>query len=144
MTKLPRCAVGAIVLEKGLLLLVRRNKEPGRGSWTLPGGHVEWGESMREAVAREVREEAGVDIDVEGVAGIAERIIPDDDGAVVFHFVIVNYWAGARELPEPRAGDDASDVRWVPVDELAGMNLSAGLYEFLQDRGALEGRRPRA
>ena len=144
MTKQPSCAVGAIVLEKGRLLLVRRNKEPGRGTWTLPGGHVEWGESLREAVAREVREETGVDITVEGVAGLAERIIPNDDGAIVYHFIIVNYWAGAPDLPAARAGSDAADVRWVEVGELATMGLSAGLYEFLQDRGALEGRRPRA
>ena len=74
------CAVGAIVLEKGEVLLVRRNHAPAMGQWSLPGGRVEWGETLREAVAREVREETGVEIDVEGLAGIAERIVPDDEG----------------------------------------------------------------
>lgn len=141
--KMPACAVGAIVLEKGELLLVKRDHQPALGKWSLPGGRVEWGESLREAVEREVREEAGIDIDVEGVAGIAERIVPDDDGNIEFHYVIVDFWARprAREL---KAGDDASEVRWVQVSELNEYELTVGLYEFLQDRGALEGRRPRS
>lgn len=141
--KNPECAVGAIVLEKGELLLIRRDREPGKGQWSLPGGRVEWGESMREALAREVREEAGIDIDVEGMAGIAERLVPDDDGAVQYHFVIVDFWARARSraiVP----GDDAREARWVPVAELQDMSLTSGLFEFLQDRGVLEGRRPRS
>lgn len=142
-TKLPVCAVGAIVLEKGEILLVRRDREPARGLWSLPGGRVEWGESLREACAREVREETGCDVDVEGLAGIAERIIPDDDGAVEYHYVIVDFWARPRNRTI-KAGDDASEVRWVPVTDLAKMHLSAGLFEFLQDRGVLEGRRPRS
>jgi ADP-ribose pyrophosphatase YjhB (NUDIX family) len=140
--KEPVCAVGAIVLEKGEILLVRRDREPARGQWSLPGGRVEWGESLAEGCAREVREESGIDVDVEGMAGIAERIIPDDDGVVRWHFVIVDFWARPRSR-EAKPGDDVSEVRWVPVGELHEMHLTAGLFEFLQDRGALEGRRPR-
>ena len=136
------CAVGAIVLEKGEMVLVRRDREPALGLWSLPGGKVEWGETLREAVVREVHEEAGIDIDVEGVAGFLERIIPDDDGEVRYHFLIVDFWARPRSR-DLKAGDDVSDARWVPVGELAEMHLTPGLYEFLQDRGALEGRRPR-
>lgn len=139
---MPACAVGAIVLEKGELLLIRRDTEPARGQWSLPGGRVEWGESLVEACAREVREETGIEIDVEGIAGIAERIIPDDEGEVTYHYVIVDFWARPR-AHAVTAGDDASDVRWVPVGDLHEMPLTPGLFEFLQDRGALEGRRPR-
>lgn len=137
------CAVGAIVLEKGELLLVHRAHEPALGHWSLPGGKVEWGESLREAVAREVREETGLDIEVEGLAGVIERIVPDDDGTVQWHYVIHDYWAKpkGRELTP---GDDASEARWVHVDALGEYTLSPGLFEFLQDRGALEGRRPRS
>ena len=140
--EIPVCAVGAIVLEKGELLLVRRDREPALGRWSLPGGKVEWGESLQEAVAREVREETGIDIDVEGMAGLAERIVRDDDGDVRFHYVIIDFWAKPRgRALQP--GDDASDALWVPVGELHDYPLTAGLYEFLQDRGVLEGRRPR-
>lgn len=138
----PVCAVGAIVLEKGELLLVKRDREPARGLWSLPGGRVEWGESLMEACAREVREETGIEVDIEGLAGIAERIIPDDEGTVVHHFVIHDFWARPRAR-ETVAGSDVSDVRWVPVSDLGGLALTEGLLEFLQDRGALEGRRPR-
>jgi 8-oxo-dGTP diphosphatase len=141
---MPVCAVGAIVLDKGELLLVKRDREPARGRWSLPGGRVEWGESLAEACAREVREETGIEIDVEGLAGIAERIVADDDGTTEYHFVIHDYWARPHGAREPLvAGDDASEARWVPVAGLSDMALTAGLYEFLHDRGALEGRRPR-
>jgi mutator protein MutT len=141
-TDIPICAVGAIVLEKGEVLLVRRNRAPALGQWSLPGGRVEWGETLREAIAREVREETGVDIEVEGLAGIAERILPNDEGKTEFHYVILDFWARPKSR-DLTPGDDASDARWVPVAELNEYELTAGLYEFLQDRGALEGRRPR-
>lgn len=140
--ELPVCAVGAIVLEKGELLLVKRDREPDRGRWSLPGGKVEWGEALREACAREVLEETAIEIELEGLAGIAERIVPDDDGTVVHHFVIHDFWAAPR-TKEARAGDDVSAARWVPVEQLADLTLTPGLFEFLQDRGVLEGRRPR-
>lgn len=143
MPNIPICAVGAIVLEKGELLLVRREHEPARGQWSLPGGRVEWGESLREACAREVREETGIEIDIEGLAGIAERIIPDDEGVIEHHFVIHDFWARPRAKGPLTPGDDAGEARWVNVDELHTIPLTAGLFEFLQDRGALEGRRPR-
>lgn len=138
----PVIAVGAIVLERGSVLFVRRDREPSRGEWSLPGGRVEWGESLREACIREIREETGVDVDIEGVAGIAERIVPDDDGEVRWHYVIVDFWARPRSRAT-EAGDDAAEVRWVPVGEIHEMHLTPGLFEFLQDRGALEGRIPR-
>lgn len=141
-TNVPLCAVGAIVLEKGELLLVRRDREPSRGHWSLPGGKVEWGETLRDACAREVREETGIDVDIEGLAGVVERILPNDAGDVEWHYVIHDYWARPRSR-DVRAGDDAAEVRWVDVKDLHEMTLSPGLFEFLQDRGALEGRRPR-
>jgi len=138
----PLLAVGAIVIERGELLLVRRGAEPSKGDWSLPGGKVEWGETVREALTREVREETGIDVDLVGLAGMAERIIPDDDGEVVWHYVIHDFWARPRSH-ELKPGDDVDDARWVAVGDLAEMKLSPGLYEFLQDRGALEGRIPR-
>lgn len=140
--KSPACAVGAIVMDKGRLLMVLRDREPLKGYWTLPGGRVELGESMREAIVREVREETGIDIDVDGLLGVVERIVRDDDGAIVYHYVILDFVATPRTT-EVKAGDDAADVRWVPVDELHDLKLTDGLIEFLSDRGVLEGRKPR-
>lgn len=142
MTAAPVCAVGGIILDKGALLLVRRDREPARGQWSLPGGRVEAGESLREAVAREVREETGIDVDVDGLIGVAERVVRDDDGEISFHYVILDYVCTPRST-SLKHGDDVSDAKWVPVGELADMHLTAGLLEFLSDRGVLEGRRLR-
>lgn len=142
MTTGPLLAVGAIVVDKGALLLVKRDREPARGQWSLPGGRVESGESLREAIVREVREETAIDVDVDGLIGVAERIVRDDDGAIEYHYVILDYLCTPRSTAL-RPGDDASDARWVPVGELADLHLTAGLLEFLSDRGVLEGRRLR-
>ncbi|HJR18671.1 MAG TPA: NUDIX hydrolase [Actinomycetota bacterium] len=142
MTTQPVTAVGAIVLDKGALLLVKRDREPAKGQWSLPGGRVETGETLREALQREVREETGIDIEVDGLIGVAERIVRDDDGEISYHYVILDYVCAPRSH-ELTAGDDASEARWVPVGELADLHLTAGLLEFLADRGVLDGRRIR-
>lgn len=144
MTKAPVCAVGAIILHRGEVALVVRDRPPADGTWSLPGGRVELGESLTEAVEREVREETGLDIEVDGFAGIAERIVPDDAGAIEHHFIICDFYARLRGGTEMTAGDDAREVRWVPVGDLPSLTLAPGLLEFLRDRGILEGRRPRA
>jgi len=138
----PVVAVGAIVIDKGAILLVKRDREPAKGQWSLPGGRVEIGETLREALVREVREETGIDVDVDGLIGTAERVVRDDDGEIAFHYVILDYVCTPRST-ELKAGDDAADVRWVPVSEMADLHLTAGLVEFLADRGVLEGRRLR-
>lgn len=138
----PVCAVGAVILDHGDILLVRRDREPDRNHWSLPGGRVELAESLREALAREIREETGIEADVDGLCGIAERIVRDDEGAVEFHYIIADFYATARSR-SATAGDDAAEVRWFPVSDLAEQSLPPGLLEFLADRGILEGRRPR-
>jgi mutator protein MutT len=138
----PVVAVGAIVIDKGAILLVKRDREPAKGQWSLPGGRVEVGETLREALVREVREETGIDVDVDGLIGTAERVVRDDDGEIAFHYVILDYVCTPRSI-DVKAGDDAAEVRWVPVGEMADLQLTAGLLEFLADRGILEGRRLR-
>ncbi|MHB8513233.1 MAG: NUDIX hydrolase [Actinomycetota bacterium] len=140
--RVPECAVGAIVLNEGSLLLVKRGREPARGFWTLPGGRVEIGETLREAIVREVREETGIEIEPDALIGIAERITRNDDGSVAFHYVICDFVATARTY-DAIVGDDAEEVRWVPIEELSSLKLTDGLQEFLADRGVLEGRKPR-
>jgi len=132
-------------MDKGAILLVKRDREPAKGQWSLPGGRVELGESLREAIVREVREETGIDVDVDGLIGVAERVVREDDGDIAFHYVILDYVCTARSTAATAAtaGDDVSDARWVPVAELTDLHLTAGLLEFLADRGVLEGRRVR-
>jgi 8-oxo-dGTP diphosphatase len=136
----PEIAVGAIVVHDGCLLLVRRGRGPGAGKWAPPGGRVEFGETIRAAVAREVHEETGVAIDVGDLAGWVERTGTDP---VPYHYVILDFRATVRGAADPIAGDDADDARWVPLDDVVMVDLVDGLFEFLTSIGSVNPSRTR-
>jgi 8-oxo-dGTP diphosphatase len=125
----PVVAVGAIVLDgDGRVLVVQRGRPPGRGQWSVPGGRVELGEALTAAVAREVREETGLTVDVGPLVEVVERMTPGDGG--VYHYVILDYLA--RGAGSPVAGDDALAARWVTDDELAALEVTDGLREVVE------------
>jgi 8-oxo-dGTP diphosphatase len=129
-------AVGAVARRDGDLLLVRRGHGPASGRWSLPGGRVEFGEDLREAVVREVAEETGLEVVVERFAGWAERIRADGDEP--YHFVILDFLVAVLDpTAEPVAASDAADARWVPIGELESMALTDGLVDFLAEVGVL-------
>jgi 8-oxo-dGTP diphosphatase len=124
--------VGAIVRDDaGRLLVVRRANPPAAGSWSLPGGRVEEGETDPVAAAREVLEETGLDVDVGALVGSVDR--EGVDGAV---YAIRDYACTVRG-GQLMAGDDASDVRWVTPAELGALDCSPGLLRTLTDWGVL-------
>jgi 8-oxo-dGTP diphosphatase len=127
----PELCVGAVVIDAGRLLLVQRGNPPGVGLWAVPGGRVERGESMTEAIAREVAEETGLAVTVGGVIGWVERISESH------HFVIVDFWAACKGSTNLQAGDDAADAAWVRVDEVTDWDLVPGLLDFLVDHGVV-------
>ena len=108
---MPLVGVGAVVVEHGRVLLVRRGREPMKGHWSLPGGLVELGEALADAVVREVREETGLDVQPVELVELLDRIHRDNN-QVRYHYVIADYLCrvtgGALA-----AGSDADDVRWV-------------------------------
>jgi ADP-ribose pyrophosphatase YjhB (NUDIX family) len=106
----------------GSVLLARRAREPALGEWSLPGGAVEVGETLLDALARELAEEAGVRIRVGGLVRLAERVMRDPDGRVRYHYVIADYWGWISE-GRPRAASDVSEVRLVPLDRLEAFPL---------------------
>ena len=119
----PLVGVGAIVLRDGAVLLVRRAKEPNKGRWSIPGGLVELGEGIRDAVRREVREECGVIVDPRTLFEVIDAVHPDEDGRTRFHYVIVDFlseWLNG----EPKAGSDVADARWVPFRELQDIDMT--------------------
>lgn len=122
----PRVAVGAIVIDRdGRVLIVQRGRPPGEGLWTVPGGHVERGETLAQAVAREVREETGLLVEVGALACVVERMGDD------YHFVILDYVArviGGTLMP----GDDARDARFVDDTELAALPTTEGLVSVIE------------
>jgi ADP-ribose pyrophosphatase YjhB (NUDIX family) len=130
----PEVCVGAVVVHDGRLLLVRRGRGAGVGLWSIPGGRVEWGETLEQAVAREVAEETGLEVLVGEWLGWVERI------GTEHHFVIHDFRAALPpgSPPEAAAGDDAAEVRWVPLTTLAdGPDVVPGLVPFLREHGVL-------
>ena len=128
----PEVCVGAIVVDDGDLLLIRRGRGPAQGEWAIPGGRVEAGELLAEAVVRELLEETGLEGICEDLVGWAERIGPDH------HYVILDFRVTLLERGEPTAGDDAAEAAWVPLVDVAELRLAEGLAEFLHDHGILD------
>ncbi len=126
----PYLGVGAVVVEDGKLLMVQRGKEPAKGRWSVPGGHVEDGEYIVDALQREVREETGLEIEPGELLGIFEVVGER-------HIVILDYLATVAGDPTPRAGADADDVRWVPLDEVDSLPTTPRFAETLRGWGVL-------
>ena len=119
----PIVGVGAVIVESGRALVVRRGTEPLKGQWSIPGGVVELGETLREAAAREAREETGLEVEPGEVLEIVDRIMRDSERKVQYHYVLVDFLC-RRVSGEARAGADASDLRWVTLQELNGFPIA--------------------
>ena len=128
----PELCVGAVIVHDDRLLLVRRGRPPGRGRWSLPGGRVEHGELLADAVVREVAEETGLSCVCGDLVGWAE---PRGGG---YHFVILDFAATVDDPAALRPGDDAADAAWVPRTRVTDLALVDGLADFLVTHGVLD------
>ncbi|SRR5690606_4585339 len=127
----PILGVSACVWRDGRVLLVRRGKAPNRDLWSLPGGHVELGERIRDAAARELFEETGVSADLVALADCVDIIRRDDAGRTVSHHVVVVF-TGRWRAGEAAAGDDAAAVRWTGLDELDGLRMTEATADVIR------------
>jgi ADP-ribose pyrophosphatase YjhB (NUDIX family) len=123
--------VGGVVVRDGRALLVRRGKEPLYGRWTVPGGTVELGESLEEALVREMEEETGLRVEPVELLTVFDRI-QREAGRVVYHHVIVDYLCRWRS-GDARAGSDALDVAWASAADLPGYDLPARALEVVRN-----------
>lgn len=121
----PVLAVGAVVVRDGKVLLVLRGREPGRGLWSLPGGVVHLGETLRSAVIRELREECGIEVAVAETAEVVERMVPDAEDRMQYHYVILDYQAKWLQ-GELAASEEVEDARWVDPDSLDRYHMTYG------------------
>ena len=107
---------------RGDVLLIRRAKEPRKGQWSLPGGKLEFGETLVEGTLREIREETGLEVEILGLVDVAETIRDAAAGAADDHFVLIDY--GARVISGTAvAASDAAEARWFALDELDALPL---------------------
>lgn len=119
----PVVGVGGVVIDRDRVLLVKRAHPPLAGEWTLPGGGIEVGETLEAAVAREVREETGLEVTVGPLVELLDRIHLDDEHRVEYHFVIADYLCGVAG-GTLAADSDAADARWVTEAELVDFRVS--------------------
>ncbi len=120
----PVVGVGAVVVRDGRALIIRRAHEPRKGEWSLPGGHVDLGESLSDAVRREVREETGLDVSPGPIIETFDRVHRDSDGRIRYHFVIIDFVCESTS-GDAVAGSDAEAVAWATGAELDAYGVNA-------------------
>jgi len=127
----PMVGIGAVIVESGRVVLVKRGRVPLLGEWSIPGGAVELGETVREAVIRETREETGLEVEPVSLLGVFDRVIRDENGSVRYHYVLVDYYC-RRVGGELCAGSDCDGARWFLPEEVAGVPLPKDTAEVVR------------
>jgi len=127
----PVVGVGAIIICNGKILLEKRKNEPGKGKWSIPGGLVELGESLEQAVIREVKEETELDVYEPQLIDAVDNITVEEDGRIKYHFVIVDYFVKLKG-GTPRATSDAEELRMVELDEVEKFDLTKTFRAFFE------------
>ena len=118
----PLVGVGVVAIKDGRVLLIRRAKPPRAGRWSLPGGRQRLGETVRETARRELHEETGVEAEVTALLDVVDSITRDDEGAIAYHYTLVDFlaeWRGGA----PRAGGDATEALWADPEDLGSYEL---------------------
>lgn len=118
----PIIGVGGIIFHDNSVLLVKRAQAPGIGKWSLPGGAVELGETLVDALNREIYEEVSIKIEIRGFVRLLDRILYDRENRIQFHYVIADYW-GRLVSGRPKAASDISDARFVGIDQAQKMGI---------------------
>lgn len=135
----PIIGVGAVIVQSGRVLLVRRDTEPLRGEWSVPGGMLELGEKLRDGICREVQEETGLDVEVGEVLDVFDSIFTDPLGRTQYHYVLIDYLCKPLS-GEAHAASDVSDVRWVSAEALPAIGLRESIEQVVRKGLAISGK----
>jgi len=134
----PVVGVGAIILDADKILLEKRRNSPGKGKWSIPGGLVDLGETVEEAVIREVKEETGLEVHDPRLVDVVNYVSLDEKGSVLYHYVIIDYLVTSSG-GKPKAASDAEDLQWVPLLKVEEYDLTESFrFFFQQNREKLE------
>jgi 8-oxo-dGTP diphosphatase len=127
----PLVGVGAIIIDDGRVLLVKRGHPPLAGEWSIPGGVLELGETLREAATREAWEETCLTVETADLLGVYDRVLRDDDGRTLYHFVLIDFLC-RRVAGQAQAADDADEVRWFTPAEVEELGLAEDTAEVIR------------
>ncbi|MCW4005392.1 MAG: NUDIX hydrolase [Candidatus Bathyarchaeota archaeon] len=125
----PVAGVGAVILRDDKLLLEKRGNEPAKGQWTIPGGVVELGESLKEAVLRETLEETGLTASNPQLVDVVDQVHLDQKGKIAYHYIIIDYLVHVNP-DEPAASSDADELRWVNLNQVETYDLTPSFRRF--------------
>ncbi len=126
----PLLGVGAVIVRNEQVLVVRRSHPPLQGQWSVPGGLVETGETTREALIREIREETSLIVEPLDLVEVFERILRDGDSRVQYHFVVIDYLCRIVS-GEACPGTDVSEIRWVPLEKLQELGITPETHDVI-------------
>jgi ADP-ribose pyrophosphatase YjhB (NUDIX family) len=133
----PIVGVGAVILQDGKVILVKRRAEPGKGRWSIPGGSVHLGEKVRDATIREAKEESGLDIEIvdDRPLDVFDSIITDERDRTKYHFALLEFLAKPKG-GNLKAAEDAADARWVALDDVKKYDLTSSFRTFFEKHEA--------
>ena len=127
----PLVGVGAVIVENGRVVLIKRGKPPLLGEWSIPGGMLELGETVRQGAEREALEETGLVVRATKLLGVFDRVVPDEQGRILYHYVLVDFLC-EKIAGELRAGADAAEARWFSQEEVPQLNLAEDTARVVQ------------
>ena len=128
----PIVGIGVVIVHEGKIVLIKRGNEPSKGKWTIPGGLVELGESVEEAVIREAKEETCLAVEEPSLIDVVGNVDLDNEGKVKYHYIIIDYLVHIKG-GTLKAASDAVELRWVPFDEVESYDLTASFRLFFRN-----------